>query len=822
MVTMMGHFGFTRRRGWLMAAVALLPLPVSAQFSSAPPPAAPYPSTVQPIGPEDRLAANLLVLAQNPRDVIALTEAGKSALAIGDGNAALSFFAKAEELSPSDSRIKAGIGTALLLLEEPNEAMKLYAEAASLGLPDREFAKDRGLAFDLLGDSRRAQQDYALALKTRPDDETTRRLALSLGLSGDRDRGLKLLDPLLKKQDQAAWRARAFILAMNGNMRDAERIVDQVMPVGMGSTMTPFLRRLANLTPAQRARAVNFGTMPETGIRTAAVDTGFRPMDAGAGAALIPAEPQPVQVAAVDPKMAARLARAERRRPGQDRKAREEKPAQVAINTRAPPPPTPTKPNETRLDSRIDTRIGTRIGPVDYDKLPPEVRAAIKQPETVKTGAVKPGALPVPDSSVRPPVQVAVAPPPPPVLARVSAEPPPVFEIPAPKSAPPPVPVVSDTPKPIVASSPFRIDPVPTPPKPVFAAPPPAATRPVATVPSTLPGAAPVVAPAPVVTPAPAPVANSPAVVPLQPPVAQQPLPSVIVSTPPPAIRPVETPPSSVATAAPVVTPPPKPVELVATPAPAPVQVVTPAPSSPVQIVTPPPPPPVQVALASPLPSQAPSRMGPPAPDQPSSAFPPVTPTEELIPAAARPEPETPAPAGIVTEPPKPAAAGLAGLLADIQPEEESAAAPLPSAAELRAIRATAQKRAVAEAEAKAAKEKAVQEAKLAKDKATKEAADKAAAAKKNPARIWVQVATGANESGLSGTWKRIREKAPGVFKGHSASVVPFRSTNRVLVGPFKSQAEARAMLGAMSKAGMQGSSYASEAGQEVARIAGK
>jgi hypothetical protein len=149
--------------------------------------------------------------------------------------------------------------------------------------------------------------------------------------------------------------------------------------------------------------------------------------------------------------------------------------------------------------------------------------------------------------------------------------------------------------------------------------------------------------------------------------------------------------------------------------------------------------------------------------------------------------------------------------LADIVPEKESVGAPLPTAAELRAIRVAAQKKVAIEAEAK-----------LAKEKAEKEAEEKAVLAKRNPARVWVQVATGANERGLPGTWQKLREKAPDVFKGRSAASVPFRSTNRLLVGPFKSQAEARALLNAMSKAGLQGTTYSSEAGQEVAKIAGK
>ena len=310
------------RVAWLALAVSLLPAAARAQYpaqQSAQPIVQPLP---QANDPASRLAANLQILAQNPRDVIALTEAGRSAIAVGDGNAAIGFLTRAEELSPGDSRIKADIGSALLLLEEPGEALKLFAEASALGLPDRVFAKDRGLAYDLTGDPRRAQRDYQTALRQSDDDEVTRRLALSFGISGDRDSGLKLLDPLLRKQDQAAWRDRAFILAMNGDIKDAERIAEKVMPYGMANSMTPFLRRLVSLTPAQRARAVNFGTMPDDGLRTAMADTvtPFRSVDADSARQLMPVEPQPVAKAAdASPTQSRRSSKEPRRRPGRER-----------------------------------------------------------------------------------------------------------------------------------------------------------------------------------------------------------------------------------------------------------------------------------------------------------------------------------------------------------------------------------------------------------------------------------------------------------------------------------------------------------------------
>src|SRR3546814_18255710 len=61
-------------------------------------------------------------------------------------------------------------------------------------------------------------------------DETARRYALSLGISGQKDAAIAILDPLLREQDRAAWRDRAFILAMNGDVDEAEKIAKAMMP----------------------------------------------------------------------------------------------------------------------------------------------------------------------------------------------------------------------------------------------------------------------------------------------------------------------------------------------------------------------------------------------------------------------------------------------------------------------------------------------------------------------------------------------------------------------------------------------------------------
>lgn len=665
---------------WLVMGAMLLSFPAAAQTTQG----SSVPTTVSQ-DPADRLAANLVILSQNPRDVRALTEAGVSAVAVGDGDAALSFLARAEEICPRDGRIKAALGSALLLKEKPTDALRLFGEAMSLGVPEQQIARDRGLAYDLRGDSRRAQRDYALALRSGPDEDLTLRYALSLGISGDRDKALEMLDPLLRKQNLGAWRARAFILAMNGDERGAEAVAAQVMPGSSGASMAPFLRRLATLNPAERALAVNLGIMPSDGQRLASVEPGdpYRPSGlGGASDGLIPAgDPLGPRSDDVDdqPRQSLPTSKEPRRRPGREKVTlvATRDPAPPASDDNRPtlraderPAPAQTKPVETAAVSPtqggMSQRVGKKVADVDPERLPPEVRAALAKPST-KAPSAGTGTTSAPK-----PVQVTV-------VKGATSLPPPGGE------------------------SPYSL---------------------------------------PEVSKQPAPAAQS-------------------VTTPAP----------SVAEPAPF-------YEIPADTKPAPSS--TPQPAQ-------------QTALLSPRPETAP----PPA----------ATISTAPPPPASIPQPAPARIAPVQTS----ASTGLSGLLAGIEVETESAAGPLPSAAQIKAARVAAQRKAAADAKAEA------------DAKAAKEAEDaERLAAKKNPARIWVQVATGSNEAGLPGTWKKLKEKAPDAFKGLSASSVPFKATNRLLVGPFKSAAEARALVSTLGKAGISVNTFSSEPGQEVAKVSSK
>ncbi|HKY80755.1 MAG TPA: tetratricopeptide repeat protein [Sphingobium sp.] len=230
---------------------------------------------VQAIRPSgaDNLSRHLSRLASNPRDVQALIGAGEAAVDMDDTRAAAGFFSRADAIQPNNARVKAGLGRVMLKTQNPAEALRLFDQAAQLGFGEATLLADRGLARDMTGDQAGAQRDYQAALKRAPDDaELIYRYAASLGISGQVDAAEKVLQPLLYKSDRAAWRYRAFILAMNNRQDDARKIASQTMPAQLAAAITPYMQKMPYLTAAQKAAAVHFGHFPtHVGTSIAAV-----------------------------------------------------------------------------------------------------------------------------------------------------------------------------------------------------------------------------------------------------------------------------------------------------------------------------------------------------------------------------------------------------------------------------------------------------------------------------------------------------------------------------------------------------------------------
>ncbi len=245
---------------------------------------------VQPLPPEgsDRLSEALRRLARNAADVSALLDAGEAALDVGDIDAAIGFFGRAKQLSPTNSRISLGLGMAYARSRRPIEALRLFAEAERAGVANDRMAEDRGMAFMLVGDNRSAQDLFRLALAQGAGSEIKRRLALSLAISGERESFEQTLLPLLEARDLAAFRTRAFGLAILGDTREAIDISDAMLPAQMAGRVRPYLEFMPRLTPAQQAAAGTLGVFP----RAANIGTDDPQIAAYAPVAPVPATSQ--------------------------------------------------------------------------------------------------------------------------------------------------------------------------------------------------------------------------------------------------------------------------------------------------------------------------------------------------------------------------------------------------------------------------------------------------------------------------------------------------------------------------------------------------
>ncbi|MDB5721351.1 MAG: hypothetical protein JWP15_1969 [Alphaproteobacteria bacterium] len=89
----------------------------------------------------------------------------------------------------------------------------------------------------------------------------------------------------------------------------------------------------------------------------------------------------------------------------------------------------------------------------------------------------------------------------------------------------------------------------------------------------------------------------------------------------------------------------------------------------------------------------------------------------------------------------------------------------------------------------------------------------------KEPSRVWVQVAGGANKGNLPRAFASVKTKAPKLLGGRPAWTVPNRATNRVLVGPFDSDGEAQEFVNKLARSDVSAFTFTSETGQKVERL---
>ena len=211
------------------------------------------------------LSEALRRLARDPQSLPALVTAGRASLQLADYEAARGFFLRAEAIAPADGRVLVGLALVELKELKPVAAIRQFDLAEQAGEPLGVYAADRGLAHDLVGDNSRAQELYRESLARENEPEVQRRLALSYAISGDQEASEATLLPLLQASDLAAFRTRAFVLAIGGKADEAETIATTMLPQGLARRLAPYLRYMPSLTRAQQAAAANLGQFPSSG-----------------------------------------------------------------------------------------------------------------------------------------------------------------------------------------------------------------------------------------------------------------------------------------------------------------------------------------------------------------------------------------------------------------------------------------------------------------------------------------------------------------------------------------------------------------------------
>ena len=186
-------------------------------------------SVIREVPGSAELRASMRRIALSPTDADALADAGNAALTLGDANAAFNFFTRASIIRPRDGRIISGLAVATVRTENPFEALRLFDNAVKLGVSERSIAADRALAFDLLGNFARAQQDYSLARSASSSPDLVVRQAISLSLADRKNEADGMLVPLLDRNNAAAWRARALMLAARGDYRESVKVAQGFM-----------------------------------------------------------------------------------------------------------------------------------------------------------------------------------------------------------------------------------------------------------------------------------------------------------------------------------------------------------------------------------------------------------------------------------------------------------------------------------------------------------------------------------------------------------------------------------------------------------------
>jgi Flp pilus assembly protein TadD len=165
--------------------------------------------------------------------------------------------------NPHDKQVLGAYGRALADVGRYEQALAVLSRAHTPDQPDWRILNVQGAVLDQLGRHAEARHHYSNALKIKPDDPS---VLSNLGLSYALTNNLKVAEQILRKaaaQPSATTKVRqnlALIIAMQGRMDEAERIVRTDVPPAEADANVAYLRQML----AQRKEWQGKGGQPQS------------------------------------------------------------------------------------------------------------------------------------------------------------------------------------------------------------------------------------------------------------------------------------------------------------------------------------------------------------------------------------------------------------------------------------------------------------------------------------------------------------------------------------------------------------------------------
>jgi Flp pilus assembly protein TadD len=183
----------------------------------------------------------------NPKDPEAAIRYAQALRATEQRDQAAAVLERASIENPHDKRVLGAYGRALADVGRYDQALGVLSRAHTPDQPDWRILNVQGAVLDQLGRHAEARHDYVNALKIRPDDPS---VLSNLGLSYALTDNLDMAEQTLRKaaaQPGAAIKVRqnlALVVAMQGRINEAERIVRADMPSAEAEANVAYLRQM--------------------------------------------------------------------------------------------------------------------------------------------------------------------------------------------------------------------------------------------------------------------------------------------------------------------------------------------------------------------------------------------------------------------------------------------------------------------------------------------------------------------------------------------------------------------------------------------------